>query len=416
MLNRTSTSPHYAWIIVFAGTLTVFSSLGIARFSLGMLLPSMGEEIPLSYDQMGWLGTINFIGYLIAVISSGYMVRVFGSRITVSIGLSITGVSLIAMGSVDRFYPILILYFIAGLGSGTANVPIMALVSHWFHRNKRGMAAGIMVMGNGLGIMLSGQLVPIIIDQVGAVGWHISWQILGFMVIVITVICASIIRNDPADQGLSPIGDSETDSKVSSNISISHNQERKILMQLGSVYFLFGATYVIYATFVVTTLVTDFGLSAATAGNVWFWIGALSLASGPLFGSISDHWGRMNGLILVFSLQACSYLLIALSSIVELAYISVFLFGICAWSIPSIMAAAVGDTLGPAKAAYAFGIVTFIFGLGQTAGPAIAGLMAENSGSFSSSYLLAALLAAAAILLAAMLRPKAGTQEKFNEL
>lgn len=405
MQNSAATTKHYAWVIVFAGTLTVFASLGVARFSLGMLLPSMGSDIPLSYEQMGLVGTVNFIGYLIAVITSGYIVRIFGSRVTISLGLLLTGISLVAVGNAGQFYLILALYFLTGLGSGTANVPIMALVSHWFYRNKRGKAAGIMVMGNGLGIMLSGVLVPLIIAQFGAIGWRICWQILGGLVIIVTVICSLIIRDDPTERGLSPIGVPDADSILSGDLAMPHNRERKILLQLGSIYFLYGATYVIYATFIVTTLKTNYGLSEAAAGNIWFWIGALSLASGPLFGSISDRWGRMNGLILVFSLQSVSYLLIALSSAIELAYISIFLFGICAWSIPSIMAAAVGDSLGPVRAAYAFGIVTFIFGLGQTTGPAIAGLMAEHSGSFSSSYLLAATLSGVAILLANMLRP-----------
>ncbi len=405
MQHTDSKTKHYGWVIVAAGTMTVFSSLGVARFSLGMLLPSMGSDIPLSYDQMGLVGTLNFIGYLIAVSSSGYLVRILGSRLTISIGLMVTGASLVAVGSVEQFYPILALYFLTGLGSGTANVPIMALVSHWFYRNKRGRAAGIMVMGNGLGIMLSGVLVPVIIEQYGASGWRICWQMLGVLVILITAICSVIIRNSPADRGLSPIGDPDADSILGGDLAITHNRERRILLQLGSIYFLYGASYVIYATFVVTTLENDYGLSEATAGNIWFWIGTISLASGPLFGSISDHWGRMNGLILVFGLQATSYLLLALTSTIELAYLSVFLFGVCAWSTPSIMAAAAGDSMGPVRATYAFGIITFIFGLGQTAGPAIAGVMAEHSGNFASSYLLAATLSGVAILMAKKLRP-----------
>jgi MFS family permease len=75
-----------------------------------------------------------------------------------------------------------------------------------------------------------------------------------------------------------------------------------------------------------------------------------------------------------------------------------------AWSIPSIMAAAVGDYVGARKAAAAFGLVTFIFGLGQITGPAVAGILAEKTGSFTSSYYMAAAFAGAAILLAVFLR------------
>jgi len=46
-------------------------------------------------------------------------------------------------------------------------------------------------------------------------------------------------------------------------------------------------------------------------------------------------------------------------------YLSIVFFGLVAWSIPSIMAAAIGDYVGPKKSAAAIGFVTFIFRLGQ---------------------------------------------------
>ena len=69
-----------------------------------------------------------------------------------------------------------------------------------------------------------------------------------------------------------------------------------------------------------------------------------------------------------------------------------------------IMAAAVGDYAGPENAAKALGFITLIFGMGQISGPAIAGVLAQHSGSFSSSFYMAAALAGAAILLSAMLK------------
>jgi len=68
------------------------------------------------------------------------------------------------------------------------------------------------------------------------------------------------------------------------------------------------------------------------------------------------------------------------------------------------MAAAVGDYVGARNAAAAFGLITFIFGFGQISGPSVAGILAERTGSFSSSFYMAAGFAGVAILLTSFLK------------
>ncbi len=185
---------------------------------------------------------------------------------------------------------------------------------------------------------------------------------------------------------------------------MSNIYREKIIYLLGAIYFLFGYTYVIYVTFIVTTLVQERGFSESVAGNFWSWVGFLSLFSGPIFGTLSDKLGRKSGLITVFSLQMLSYLLVALKLPDVFLYLSIFCFGIVAWSIPSIMIATVSDYVGAMRAVSAFGFVTFIFALGQISGPAVAGVLAERAGSFSSSFLMAGIFAGLAILLTSFLR------------
>ncbi|MBU0960839.1 MAG: YbfB/YjiJ family MFS transporter, partial [Proteobacteria bacterium] len=88
-------------------------------------------------------------------------------------------------------------------------------------------------------------------------------------------------------------------------------------------------------------------------------------------------------------------------------YLSIALFALCAWSVPSIVAAAISDYLGPLKAASGFAAVTLLFGIGQITGPALAGILAERSGSFAQAYLLASLLTGTAAVLSLFL-PKTG--------
>lgn len=397
---------HYGWVIVFTGTLCIFACLGFGRFALGMLLPSMGSTLNLTYSQMGFISTANFLGYLISVLISGFWAIRIGARRLIFFALILVGVSMILVSRANCFGSVLILYFLTGVGSGASNVPVMGLVSHWFASTIRGRAAGFIVIGSGFAIILSGKLIPFINSLSGSEGWRISWLVLGCVVIIIALIGLVFLRDKPEEKGLRPIGSDDTAPFYSVVIDrMKTNIYRKgIIYHLGTIYFLFGYTYVIYATFIVTTLVKERGFPETTAGNFWAWVGLLSLASGPVFGTLSDKLGRKAGLIIVFFLQMLSYLLIASELPGLFLYLSIGFYGIVAWSIPSIMAAAVGDYVGAHKAGQAFGFITFIFGFGQITGPAVAGVLAERTGSFSGSFYMAAALAATAILLTAFLK------------
>ncbi|MDT8335357.1 MAG: YbfB/YjiJ family MFS transporter, partial [Desulfurivibrionaceae bacterium] len=61
------------------------------------------------------------------------------------------------------------------------------------------------------------------------------------------------------------------------------------------------------------------------------------------------------------------------------------------------------DLAGPLRAARVFGFITFIFSLGQISAPAVAGILAEQSGNFSSSFMMTAVLAGCGAILSGLL-------------
>ncbi len=399
-------SIHYGWYIVAAGTLCIFAGLGFGRFALGMLLPSMSTSLGLSYSQMGLLSTINFIGYLVAVLLCGYLVNRLGYRLIIFLALLLVGGSMILISRAEHFSTAAFLYFLTGMGSGASNVPVMALVPTWFASGLRGRAAGFIVIGSGFAILLCGKLIPYINSLNSTEGWRVSWFVMGITVVIISFFCLLVIRNSPVDMGLQQAGILSDTAHSPATATVAHHRSISAgtILHLGAIYFLFGSTYVIYVTFIVTTLVQERNFSEIVAGQFWSWIGFLSLFSGPVFGTLSDKLGRKAGLMIVFFIQMCAYLLIAVNLPGAYLYLSIGGFGIVAWSIPSIMAALVGDYVGAQKTARIFGIITFIFALGQIAGPYTAGLLAEKFGGFSISFLLAALLAGAAVVLCWLLQ------------
>ena len=102
----------------------LYEVITIGRFALGMLLPAMGAALELSYSQMGVISTINFGGYLGAVLLCGKLVGRWGSRLVISCALALVGGSMLLIGVSSHFYLISILYFLTGAGSAISNIPI----------------------------------------------------------------------------------------------------------------------------------------------------------------------------------------------------------------------------------------------------------------------------------------------------
>lgn len=402
---RRAPAVDYGWVVVATGTLTIFASLGLGRFALGMILPSMGAGLSLSYAQLGWIGTANFVGYLGAVLVARALEVRLGARRLISLALLVVGASMLLMSRAAGYPALVALYAVTGFGSGASNVPMMALVARWFEPARRGRAAGFVAIGSGFAIVASGRVVPAVNRAYGAQGWRTSWLLLGLCVTAVALVAAVLLRN--GREGAAPPSPRAPDSAPAPAPAPAPASVLRVraIWVLGVLYAIFGFTYAIYVTFVVTMLVRERGFSEAVAGRFWSAVGLLSLLSGPVFGTLSDRLGRRRGLVAVFAVQAVAYALAAARLPTPFLYLSIGCFGVAAWSIPTIMVAAVSDHVGAGRALGAFGVVTFFFGLGQIAGPALAGTLAQRAGSFSSSFALAAVLAGAAILVSGLLPP-----------
>ena len=393
---------HYGWVIVATSALGLFSCFGLARYAYSMLLPGMQAGLGLTYDLMGFIGTGNFVGYLLSVLAAPRIMKRLHPRRMAAIGLLIIGLCMMAMGLCSTFLPLLVLYALVGVGSGFTNIPLMALVTFWFRSEQRGKAAGLVIAGNGIGIILAGFLIPALNRNFGADGWRSGWLVLGAICLCVAGAAAAFLRNHPSDIGLEPVG-RPVEASPEQFIHREHRGDGRILLRLGILYMVFGVTFMVYGTFIVTTMVKEYGLSEAKAGVYWSWVGFFSFFSGIGFGTLSDRIGRKRGLALVFAVQTAAYLLAGIKAGTAGLVLSLILYGSAVFAIPAIMAAAVGEYLGLHRASSAFATVTIFFGLGQVIGPAGAGIIAKAAGAFTTPYLISGVLTAFATVFALLL-------------
>jgi sugar phosphate permease len=387
---------HYGWIVMAMGLLTTIGAHGFGRMSYTLILPSMKEGIHFSYTELGLLGTGNFIGYLSLAVIGGFLAARFGTRIVITLALLLMGVTMILTGLAQSFAFAFAMRLLTGFGNGAAYVPAMALGAAWFAAKRRGMATGIVSAGIGVGTLLAGFIVPSILSAYGSEGWRHCWYFLGGAVLVISVIVYVFIRNRPAEKGLSPIG---TEEVVGSKTEIQARKAPVLqwglvyrvrgMWHLGLIYFMYGFSYIIYMTFFAAYLTKELGFTSVQAGRLWALVGGLSIFCGILWGGISDLLGRKNGAALAYFALAMAYSLFAILKIPLGIYGSVVIFGLSAWSIPTIMAAAAGDIVGPTLAPAGLGFITLFFGIGQALGPAFGGYLADATHSFRVPFLMA---------------------------
>jgi nitrate/nitrite transporter NarK len=287
----------------------------------------------------------------------------------------------------------------------------MALGSAWFAMTRRGFATGIVSGGIGAGTLISGLIVPPILAHGGSEGWRHAWFLLGGLALVIAAVVFALIRSRPEEKGLAPIGADrgQVPAAAPAGSGVSALQwsavtRRGAVWYLGAVYFFYGASYIIYMTFFAAYLVKEMGQSPAFAGGLWAMVGALSTFCGVLWGGISDRLGRSRGAALAYAVLGLSYVVYALIKAPAGFYLSAVLFGLTAWSIPTIMAAAAGDFVGPRLAPAGLGFITLFFGVGQALGPAFGGYLADLSGSFTLPFLVAGGISFAGMVAAFFLK------------
>ncbi|MDD2852894.1 MAG: YbfB/YjiJ family MFS transporter [Desulfuromonadaceae bacterium] len=402
-----TTHRFYPWLVLAAGTMAVFSALGLARFGYSVLLPSMQAGLGLDNAQAGVLASANLIGYLVMALAGGALASHIGARRIVTAGLTLLGIGMIMTGMAEGFMGAAIWRAVTGIGSGAANIAVMGMWATWFPSRKRGLASGIAVTGSAFAMIGTGSLIPSLLARTGVNGWQFCWQIFGGLSLLVALICWLVIRNKRG----TPVMDLSSPYAIPST-PLADRQHgswhdvfcSKTAWHLGLVYVAFGFSYIIFMTFFVKHLIATGGYSKTEAGNLFMLMGWANLLISFLWGSLSDRIGRANTLVIIYLIHTIAFALFGLATSPVLFTLAALMFGMTAFSIPAIMAASCGDLFGQKMASAALGFVTLLFGIGQVAGPAIAGVLADRYGSFAYAYLLASVVALAGAFGSATLR------------
>src|SRR6202051_2236048 len=232
----------------------------------------------------------------------GYLIETFGPKLLLAVGAIMTGLSWVLASSADTLISVYVTYgLLGGIGTGIIYVGIIGLMVAWFP-DRRGMAAGVVAAGYGMGAVLS--TFPVTIS-IAKLGYQPTLLHFGLIFGAIALLAALGMKRPPKNWMADYIARNKKTEGLGSGEML-----KTPLFWLMFLMMTMMSTSGLMVTSQMASFATDFGVSKVLV----FGLAALPLAvtidrftNGlirPLFGWISDRLGRENTMFFAFALEA----------------------------------------------------------------------------------------------------------------
>jgi predicted MFS family arabinose efflux permease len=383
--DRPSPPAHPARLILIL-SLAPIIGLGIGRFAYSLVLPDMRDSLGWSYSAAGFMNTINAAGYLAGALIASKLIKRFGLLAVVRWGTLAALASLALCASSGNFVILSFARLLAGVGAAAGFVGGAALAATIAQSRpeRANFLLSLFYAGPGFGILSSGLIAPFVLQAFGPGSWWIVWWA---MTLLTSILIIPLL--------LAPI---DTHAGIADLIPVKFAIGPVLIYLTG--YFLFGAGYIAYMTFMIA-YVRDAGGGAAAQSAFWCLIGLSAFVTPWVWRRVLalDRGGVSTAIILGVNAVGAGLPLFGHST--ALLAISALVFGVSFFALVGSTTAFVRFNYPPATWPTAIAAMTIAFGVGQILGPFATGAIIDVMGSLS--YALnagAAMLVAGAILAA----------------
>ncbi len=379
------------WGMVGAGAALVGTCYGLARFAYGLFLPEFRAEFAISSAVSGLIGAGSYVGYCAAIVASLVLTPRWGPRpVAVTAGLVATaGLITVAVSPSAAVLAVGIL--IAGSSTGLASPPLAAAVGAWVRAGARDRAQTVVNAGTGLGVLASGPMALVLLDQ-----WRWVWA--GFAVVAAVVTCWAH-RVVPAGTATptTPNGGEARSGRAGSPTArrpLSPGTPRLLAAS-----FFLGLSSIAVWGFGRDLLATQPGATTLGSSLTWMILGAAGIL-GALGGDLVRRVGLTTSWVVLMLTMGGATALFAVAPATDgIVFTAAVLFGASYIGLTGLVLLWSAD-LYPTRTPFGVGVSFFTIAAGQAIGAPLVGRLIESSGTSAVFYTWAALG-----VLGAALRP-----------
>jgi len=379
------------WLPVVGGILMNLA-LG-SLYAWSVFVQPLEREFGWRRADTSWVYTIAIVTFALTFVVAGRIQDLKGPKICALLGgLLVSGGFFLSSYTGSLLHLYVTFGVIVGLGNGFGYATPIPVASKWFP-DKRGLVVGLMVGGYGAGSALLG---PLAIRLISSVGWRPTFQILGAVFFVMTMIGTALLKNPPS--GYRP-PNWQPPSGVVTKVDYSTRE-----MLATPTFYLMWVAYCLGTTagqMAISQLVPFAGSAGlgALASTLVLPVSASGNAGGRILsGWMSDRFGRLPALKTMILISA-----VAMPALVlwrqqpALFFVLVAIVYWCYGTQLSVFASTTADFYGTRNLGLNYGVLFTAWGAAGILGPAIAGRAFDRFGDYRVAFFTAGVLALVAL-------------------
>jgi MFS family permease len=371
-----------------------------------MLLPLIGNEMGLTYSQIGFIMTCQYAAGAISNVPGGMLVDVWGKKgQLMALSLFWVGFPYLMMGFSSQYWMLLICVMLVGIGNNLWHPTAIPLLGSMFPKRK-GLALSLHGMGGNVGDALA----PL---AVGALLTTLSWREIVVLNVVPGAAMSMLILFFLGTMTFAP--KQKTNTAVQSNDAPVVNSKGqsmssyvaglRTLMQTPGLFLLTLSSG--FRSMTQGTLLTFLPLYLANEMHYdVFWVGAgmallqlTGFIAAPIAGHLSDTMGRKNILMVSFGMSGVILLLMTFAGGSPWFVFLIAVLGFFLYAARPIMQAWMLDATPKNMGGTAIGLMFGMQSGAQAIAPILGGIVADQYGLLAAFYLLAATIIIANIMV-----------------